>query len=138
MFIILFTFFHISFLCTKDHPTQKYHLYISINNVLIPIYPKNIQVTLSEQNRPPPKHLSKILNNNTSLNLNIASYFPNILTSPDVSTWFTTGEPITKTIKHLGITKHHRKTVEITWHMVNWCIINKWSYSTQGKYYKAL
>ena len=61
------------------------------------------------------------MNKNTLLNLNIASYFPNILASPDVSTWFTTGGPITKIIKHLGLKKHHRKTVERTWHMVNRC-----------------
>ena len=41
--------------------------------------------------------------------------------SPDVLTWFTTGGPINKTIKHLGLTRHHKKKVEITWHMVNKC-----------------
>ena len=76
---------------------------------------------MSEQNRPSPKHLYKLVNNNTTLNLGIASYFLNILASPDVSTWFTTGVPITKTIKHLDITKYHQNTVEITLHMVNWC-----------------
>ena len=34
---------------------------------------------------------------------------------------FTTGEPITKTINNIGLTKHHRKTVEIKWHMVIRC-----------------
>ena len=65
------------------------------------IYPKNIQVALSKQNLPPPKIVSKLLNDNTALNLNIASYFLNILASQDVSTWFTTGGPITKTVKIL-------------------------------------
>ena len=61
------------------------------------------------------------MNKNTLLDLNIASYFLNILASPDVPTWFTTGGTITKTIKHLGLTKHHRKTVERMWHMLNRC-----------------
>ena len=61
------------------------------------------------------------MNKNILLNLNIASYFFHILASPDVSTWLTTGGPITKTIKNIGLTKHHQNTVEITWHMVNRC-----------------
>ena len=61
------------------------------------------------------------MNNNTLLNLDIASYFLNILASSDISTWFTTGGTINKTIKHLGLTKNHQKTVEIMWHMVNIC-----------------
>ena len=61
------------------------------------------------------------MNNNTILNLNIASYFLNILASPDESTWSTTGGPINKTIEHRGLTRYHRKTVERTWHMVNKC-----------------
>ena len=84
-------------------------------------FPKNIQVTLSEQNLPPPNKLSILVNNNTNINLEIASYFLDILASPDVLTWFATGGPITKTIKHLGITKHPQKTVERTWNMVNCC-----------------
>ena len=71
------------------------------------IYPKKIRVTFSEQNRPPSKYLSKIENNNTNLNLKIASYFLNISDSPSALTWFTTGGPITKTIKKNGLTKHH-------------------------------
>ena len=67
------------------------------------------------------------MNNNTIINLNIASYFLNILASPDRSTWNTTGGPITKTTSHIGLTKHHRSIVEITWHMVHW-----------KKYHKAL
>ena len=61
------------------------------------------------------------MNENTILNLNIASYFLNILSSPDVSTWSTTGGPINKTIKHHGLNRHNLKTVERTWHMVNKC-----------------
>ena len=68
-----------------------------------------------------PQHFSKLVNRNTVLNLNIASYFLNVLASPDVLTWSNTGGPINKTIKHLGLTRHHRKTVERTWHMVNKC-----------------
>ena len=66
-----------------------------------------IQVTFSEQNRPLPKKLSTLVNDKITMNLNITSYFLNILASPDVSTWFTTGGPITKTIKYIGLTKHH-------------------------------
>ena len=76
---------------------------------------------ISEQNRLPPKHLYKIVNNNITINLNIASCFLDILDSPDVLIWFTTGGPITKKIKHPGLTKHHQNTVERTWCMVNWC-----------------
>ena len=68
-----------------------------------------------------PNFLSKIVNKNTMLNLNTASYFINTLASPYVSTWFTTGGPINNTIKHLGLTRHHQKTAERTWHMVNRC-----------------
>ena len=64
---------------------------------------------------------SKLVNINTLLNLNIASYFLNILAYPDVLTWLPTGGPINKTIKHPGLTKYHRKTVERTWQMVNKC-----------------
>ena len=61
------------------------------------------------------------MNKNTVHNLNIVSYFLNVLASPDVSTWSTTGGPINKTIKRPGLTRHHRKTVERMWHMVNKC-----------------
>ena len=114
-------FFHHSFIYTKDTPTLEDHLYRSINDAPIPIYLKNIQVTLSEQNRPTPKHLSKLVNNNTTLNLNIVSYFLNILASQDISTWFTAGGPIIKTIKYLGLAKYRQKTVSRRWHMVNRC-----------------
>ena len=53
------------------------------------------------------------------MNLNIVSYFSNILLSSDVLTWFATDGHITKTIEHLGLTKHQQKTVERTWHMDN-------------------
>ena len=61
------------------------------------------------------------MNKDTILNLNIASYFLNILASPDVSTWSTTCGPINKTIKHLGLTRNHQKILERTWNMVNKC-----------------
>ena len=76
---------------------------------------------MSEEKRLSPQHLSKLVNKITLLNLNIASYFINILVSPDVLTWFATGGPINKTIKHPGLTRHHQKTAERTWHMVNRC-----------------
>ena len=61
------------------------------------------------------------MNNDTTLNLKIASYFLNVLYSPDILTWFTTCGPITKTIKHLVLTKHQQKKVERPWNMVNMC-----------------
>ena len=67
------------------------------------------------------QHLSKLVNKNTLLNLNIASYFINILASLDESTWLTTDGPIKKTIKYLGLIRQHQKKVERTWHMVNKC-----------------
>ena len=73
--------------------------------------------------------MSRLVNKNTLLNLNIASYFLNIFASPDASTWSTTGGPIDKTIKHLGLTRHHRKTVERTWHMFNKCKEMKQEYT---------
>ena len=65
--------------------------------------------------------MSEVVNNNTTLNLNITCYFLNKLDSPDVLTWYTTGGPVTKTINHFDLTKHHRKKVEITYLMVNRC-----------------
>ena len=56
-----------------------------------------------------------------------ASYFINILASSDESTRNTICGPITKPTNHLGLTKHHRRKVERTWHMVQ-----------RKKYYKAL
>ena len=89
---------------------------------MIPIYPQNIQVSMPEQNRPPLKLFFKRVNNITTLNLNIAFYFLNILDSPYLLTLYTTGGAITKTIKLLGLTKHHKMTVERTWIMVNSCL----------------
>ena len=99
----------------EDHSNK------SNNNILTPIYPQKIQVTLSEEKIPSSKNLSKLLNKNTLLNLNIASYFLNILASPDVSKWFTACGTINKTIKNIGLTRHHRNTVERMWHMFNRC-----------------
>ena len=113
--------FHIVYLYATENPMLEDHSNKSTNNVPTPIYTQKIQVTLSEEKRPSPHHLSKLVNKNTILNLNIASYYLNILASPDVLTWSTTGRHISKTIKHLGLTIHHQKTVERTWHMVNKC-----------------
>ena len=65
----------------------------------------------SEEKSPSPQHFSKLVNKYTILNLTIASYFFNILASPDESTWSTTGRPINKAIKRLGLTRHHRQKV---------------------------
>ena len=113
--------FHIIFLYATENPTLEDHSNKSTNNVPTPIYPQKIQVPLSEEKRSSPQHLSKLVNKKTLLNLNIASYFLNILASPDESKWSTTGGPINKTIKHLGLTRHHQETVERTWRMVNKC-----------------
>ena len=61
------------------------------------------------------------MNNNKILNLNIASYYLNVLASPDESTWSTIGGTINKTIKQLGLTRQHRHKLERTWHIVNKC-----------------
>ena len=74
----------------------------------------------------------KLVNNNTTLNLNIVSYFLNILASPDELTWNTIDGPITKATNHIGLTKHHRRKVEKTWHMVHRKNITK--YFGQRKY----
>ena len=79
------------------------------------------KLPLLEEKFPTPQHLYKLVDNNKILNLNIASYFLNVLASPDESTWSTKGGPINKTTDHLGLTRHHEKTIEITWHMVNKC-----------------
>ena len=79
------------------------------------------KLPLSEGKKTSPHHFSKLVNKNIILNLNIASYFFNILASPDVSTRSTTGGHINKTIKHLGLTIHHQNTVERARHMVNKC-----------------
>ena len=89
LFFILFMCFHIIFLYTTENPMLENHSNKSTNNVPTPMYLQKIQVPLSEEKRPSPQHLSKLVNKNTLLNLNITSYFPNILASPDVSTWST-------------------------------------------------
>ena len=111
---LIYLFFRIIFLYATENPTLEDHSNKSTNNVPTPICPQKIQVTLSEEKRPSPQHLSKLVNKNTLLNLNIASYFIYVLASPDVSSCFTTVGPINKTIKHLGLAINHRKTVERT------------------------
>ena len=111
----------LAFLYAKENPALEDNPHRPTKNAPTPIYIQKIQVTLSEEKSPSPQHLSKLVKKNTILNLNIASYFLNILASPDVSTWSTTGGPINKTIKHLGLNRQHRKTVERTGHMVNKC-----------------
>ena len=103
LFIFIFCFFTL-----KRNQLWKITSYRSTNNASTPIYPKRIQVTLPEENRPPPKHLSRLVNKSILLNLNIAFYFLNILASSDVLTWLTTNG-------------HHRKTIEKTWQMVSRC-----------------
>ena len=111
----------ISFVFTL-HRTQRWKI-TWINH--LPMYrlqyipPKNLP--LSEEKSPSPQHLSKLVNKNTILNLNIAYYFLNILASPDEFTWSTTGVPVHKTIKHICLTRQHWHKLERTWHMVNKC-----------------
>ena len=129
LFLVLFICLHIIFIYATNNSTLEYHSNKSTNNVPTPIYPHKIQVPLSEEKILSPQNLSKLVNKNTFLNLNITSYFIKILASPDVSTWYTTGGTINKTIKHLGLTRHHRKTVERTWHMVNKCKVMEKEYT---------
>ena len=136
MFIISNIFHHLSGMYIKYNPTQEDCSSIYIKHATIPIYTKNIQVSFSEQNWPPPKHFSKLVNNNTTLNLKGASYLLNISAFPRVSTWYTTGGTITKKIKHLGLTKHHWRKVEITWLMIISCKDMGVQYT--GKFYKAI
>ena len=84
---------------------------------------------MSEEKSPSPQHLSKLVNKNTILNLDIASYFLNILASPDVLTWYTICGPIHKSIKHLGLTRHHQYKVERMWHMIKKCKKMKQEYT---------
>ena len=120
LLFVLFISFRILFIYATENPTLVDHSNKLSPNELTPIYPPK-KIPLLEEKSSTPQHLSKLLNKNTILNLNIASYFLNILASPYVLTWSTTGGPIKKTIKHLGLTRHNRKTVERTWHMVNRC-----------------
>ena len=64
------------------------------------------------------------MNNNIYPNLNNSSYYINHLSSPEIPTWHTSGRPIRQTIKHFGINKHHRRTVQRMCKMVNPCIEN--------------
>ena len=89
MFIILFISFHLSFLYAKDNTTHEDHFHRPNKNAQTQTYPKNIQVTLTEENRPPQKKLSRLVNKNTLLNLNIDFYFLNVLAYLDVLKWFT-------------------------------------------------
>ena len=82
--------------------------------------PKNSSLIVRKK-RPPQKHLSKLVDNNKTINLNIAFYFLNILASSDVLPWYTTRGTITKTIKNIGQTKNVWIAVERTWLMVNIC-----------------
>ena len=59
------------------------------------------------------------MNNNITLNLNIASYYLNHLASPDISTWHTGGGPITQTTKNLGLHNDNKRDVERTRKMAN-------------------
>ena len=120
LLFVLFIPFDILFLYATENPSYP--------NELTPIYPPK-KLPLLEEKSPTPQHFSKLVNNKKNLNLNIASYYLNVLASPDESTWSTTGGPINKTIKHLGLTRHHWKTVERTWHMVNKCKEMKQEYT---------
>ena len=64
---------------------------------LTQIYLQN-KLPLLEEKSPSPQHFSKLVNKNTILKMNMASYFLDLLASPDESTWSTTGGPINKTI----------------------------------------
>ena len=95
LLFVLFISFHILFLYAAEKPTLVDHSNKSSPNELTPIHTKK-KIPLLEEKSPTPQHLSKLVNNNTILNLNIASYFLNILASPGASTWSTTGGPILK------------------------------------------
>ena len=91
------------------------------------ISPKKLP--LLEEKSPTPQHLSKLVNNTKTLNLNIAAYFLNVLGYPDESTWSTKGGPINKTIEHLRLSRHHQKTINIIWLMVSKCKQMKTDYT---------
>ena len=120
LFFVLFICFRIIVLYATENPMLEDHSNKPTKNVPTLIYPKKYKFHCQKK-KMTPQHLSKLVNKNTILNLSIASCFLNILASPNVSTWSTTGGPINKTIKHLGLTRHHRKTIERTWHVVNQC-----------------
>ena len=104
LFFIFFICCHIVFLYATENPTLEDHSNKSSTNVPTLIYPPP-KIPLSEEEKLP-QHFSKLVNKNTILNLIIASYFINILASPDVSTWSTTGGPM-KNKKYIGLTRHH-------------------------------
>ena len=118
LLFVLFISFHILFLYALENLTLVDHSNKSSLNELTPISPPK-KLPLLEEKIPTPQYLSKPVNNNKILNLKIASYFLNVLAFPDESTWSTKGGPRNKTIEHLGLTRHHQKTVERTCHMVN-------------------
>ena len=120
LFFVLFICFRVIFLYSTENPTMEDDSNKSTNNVPTPIYPQKIKVPLSEEKRPSPQHLSKLVNKNILLNLNIAYFFKYISLTICIDMvhhrW-----TYKKIIKHLGLTRRHQKTVEITWHMVNKC-----------------
>ena len=73
-----------------------------------------------DKKEPPPKHMNQLVDNNTTPNLKIASYFLGILASRDEEIWNPTCGTIPKTIKN-GINKHHLRKLEATRLMVNMC-----------------
>ena len=75
------------------------------------------------------------MNNKIPPYLNNASYYINHLLSLDISTWHTTGGSITQPIKHIGLNKHHRWTVERICKMMTECIEKGVQYRG-GKYSK--
>ena len=91
------------------------------------ISPKKLP--LLEEKSPTPQHLSKLVNNNKTLNLNIAANFLNVLCSPNKSTWSTKGGPINKTVEHLRVSRHHQKTIKRIWRMVSKCKQMKTEYT---------
>ena len=111
LLFILFFSFRILFLYATENPTLEDHSNKSSTNQPTSIYPKK-KLPLLEEKSTSPQHFSKLVNKNTILNLNIASYFLNILASPDESTWSTKGGNINKTIEHLRLSRHHQKTIK--------------------------
>ena len=63
--IHLINLFSYLFLYAKENPAMEDHSYRSTNNVTTPIYPKKIQVKVSEEKRQSPKHWSKLVNKST-------------------------------------------------------------------------
>ena len=80
--ICLILSFYIFFLYAPENPALEDHSIKSSTNQPTPIYPKE-KLPLLEEKSPTPQHFSKLVNKNKIINLNIASYFLNILASPD-------------------------------------------------------